>query len=34
MSFFDEKFHVNPSRIYIKFTQSAGNMFGWNKGTF
>lgn len=34
MTFFEEKFHVNPSRIYIKFTQSTGNMFGWNKGTF
>lgn len=34
MSFFEEKLHVKSNRIYIKFTSSQGNMFGWNKGTF
>ncbi len=34
MSVFEEKLHVNPERIYIKFTNVAGNMMGWNKGTF
>ena len=34
MDFFEVKLHVPSSRIYIKFTDVAGNMMGWNKGTF
>lgn len=34
MTFFEEKLAVKASRTYIKFTPIAGNMIGWNKGTF
>ncbi|CAF1046574.1 unnamed protein product [Adineta steineri] len=34
MSFFEEKLNIKTSRIYIKFTNVAGNMMGWNKATF
>lgn len=30
----NEKLSLPPDRIYIEFTDSPGNMFGWNKGTF
>jgi phenylpyruvate tautomerase PptA (4-oxalocrotonate tautomerase family) len=34
MSLFEEKLNIKTDRIYIKFTNIAGNMMGWNKGTF
>jgi 2C-methyl-D-erythritol 2,4-cyclodiphosphate synthase len=34
MSLFEEQFHIKTDRIYLKFTNVAGNMMGWNKGTF
>ncbi|CAF2070590.1 unnamed protein product [Rotaria magnacalcarata] len=34
MSLFEEKLNIQTSRIYIKFTNIAGNMMGWDKGTF
>jgi phenylpyruvate tautomerase len=34
MGFFEEKLQIKSERIYIKFTDVAGNMMGWNKGTF
>ncbi len=34
MSLFEEKLQIKSDRIYIKFINSAGNMIGYNKGTF
>lgn len=30
----EELFSVQPDRIYLEFTDSPRNMWGWNKGTF
>ncbi|CAF2880350.1 unnamed protein product [Rotaria sp. Silwood2] len=34
MGLFEEKLNIKADRMYIKFTNIAGNMMGWNKGTF
>ncbi len=34
ITFFEEKLHIKPDRIYIKFLDLNGNMIGWNKTTF
>jgi phenylpyruvate tautomerase len=34
MGVFEEKLSIKTDRIYIKFTNVAGNMMGWNKKTF
>ena len=34
MSLCEEKLHIKTDRMYLKFMNVAGNMWGWNKGTF
>jgi len=34
MGLFEEKLNIKTDRIYLKFTNVAGNMMGWNKDTF
>ncbi len=34
MTLFEEKLHIKTNRIYLKFTNTPGNMMGWDKGTF
>ena len=34
MTLFEDKLHIQSSRMYCKFTNVAGNMMGWDKGTF
>jgi phenylpyruvate tautomerase len=30
----EEKLGINPSRIYIEFSDAPRSFWGWNKGTF
>ena len=34
MSLFEKNLNIPSSRMYCKFTNVAGNMMGWDKGTF
>ncbi|CAF1210922.1 unnamed protein product [Rotaria sordida] len=34
MNLFEKKLNIKADRMYLKFTNLANNMMGWNKGTF
>ena len=34
MTFLEDKLNIPADRMYLKFTNVSGNMFGWSKGTF
>jgi len=33
-SLIEKELGIDPSRIYIEFTNATGSFWGWNKGTF
>ena len=34
MSLLEDNLHIKADRMFLKFNDVAGNMMGWNKGTF